>query len=143
MSLQLCSSCHKRQPGKYANTTVAWWNAANKRLAYRLKVCVECFAERIEPIRLSLLENEINCPYCHLDCTEDMDPCYITCFIPNFGKLQLEMGTCAVDAVVLRSWAVESGELLQDASVGGQGPSPQTPATSDDEWTRAGLNWRG
>ena len=143
MSLQACNGCGERKHGKYANTTVAWWNVANKRLAYRLKICTDCFLEHIEPVRLAVESDEFNCPYCHTDPGPDSDPTYLTLFVPNFGKLQIECNTCAADAVKLRSFAVEHGELLQDVVVGGQGPGPQQAPPTWDEWLKAGINARG
>jgi hypothetical protein len=139
VSLQRCSGCQERKPGKYANTTVAWWNVANKRLAYRLKLCKDCYGETIEPVRLNNLENELSCPYCHTEPGDDMDPTYVTMFIPNFGKMQLELATCAADAVQLRSYGVEHGELLQDVGVGGLVPGPQTPVSDWDEYLGTGA----
>jgi hypothetical protein len=143
VSLQKCSGCQERQPGKYANVTVAWWNAKNDRLAYRLKVCSVCWMTNLDELRLSVSTDEFSCPYCHTNPGDDIDPTYVTAFIPNVGKLQLEMATCAVDAVQLRVWAQDHGERLGDNPVGGQGPSPQTPAPSWDEWLSAGINTGG
>ena len=127
MSLLKCSGCGERKPGKYANTTIAWWNESNRRLAYRMRLCKDCYGEAINDVQIAVHENEFSCPYCHTEPGDDMDPTYITVFIPNYGKLQLECATCGNDAVILRSFAVEKGELLPDVEVGGQGPSPQTP----------------
>ena len=139
MSLQKCSGCQERKPGKYANVTVAWWNAENKRLAYRMRLCRDCYLEAINDVQINVHENEFSCPYCHTEPGDDMNPTYITAFLPNYGKLQLECATCAQDSIILRSFAVEKGELLQDLEVGGLGPSPQTPPLDWNEWLRAGV----
>jgi hypothetical protein len=67
-----------------------------------------------------------------------MDPVYVTTFLPDVGRTQLELPTCAPCAAQLRIWTQESGTRLEDAS-GGQGPGPQTDARGASDWTKLGL----
>ena len=135
MGLQPCSTCHEKQHGKYANTTVAWWRADNVRVAWRLRICLNCYIVNVAPLDQAAHENEFACPVCHTEPGSDMDPTYITAFVPEVGKVTVEMATCAADAVKIRAWATDNGELLPDRAVGGQGPGPQREPDSD--WTRA------
>ena len=51
MSLLIpCSSCASRLPGKLANVTVAWYTADQERVAYRLRLCMACYATQIAPL---------------------------------------------------------------------------------------------
>ena len=139
MSLLIpCSTCGSKLPGKLANVTVAWYTAAQERLAYRLKLCLGCYASQIVPLAPDPNSQALVCPVCHTDSESDMDPVYITSYLPEYGKVQLELPTCAVCAVKLRGPVQEHGVKLEN-QFGGQDPGPQTTPTGTSDWAKLGL----
>jgi len=141
MSLFKCSLCDQRVPGKLSQATWAWWRADNKRVAYRQRICLGCFAEHIAPLEVSSREWSMTCPCCGANSEFDMDPVYLTIYVPTVGPLRLEMPTDAACAVKLRVLAQTNAEPLDDSGgqFGGQGPSPQTPA---GPWAALGIQPR-
>lgn len=143
MSLYPCSLCGARGPGvgKLAQATWAWWRADNRRVAYRQRVCVSCFAQYIAPLEVSSREFSMNCPCCGTSSEEDMDPVYLTVYVPGAGPVRLEMPTDGACAVKLRILA-QTGSVELDDQGGqsvGQGPSPQT---QPDPWAALGIQPR-
>lgn len=128
MSLFPCSSCGQRSPGKYSSATWAWWRADNVRVAYRQRLCVQCFVQNAAGLEGACRDEPLNCPACHTAPGDDMDPCYLTVFIPGVGPVRLEMATCGPCAVEIRNRAMVGAQKLDDRPVqsGGQDPGPQT-----------------
>jgi hypothetical protein len=137
-----CSGCGQREPGKNANVTFAWFTTENRRVAYRLSLCMNCYVVNVHELDVKTETNGVLCPTCGQDAGTDMDPCYITAYVPGYGKRQIEMPTCGVDAAELRAWFGDHGETLPDAGFGGQGPGPQTGPPPATDWASAGLRWR-
>ena len=138
MSLYPCSACGERTPGKLAQTTWAWWRADNARVAFRQRLCTACFAMTVAPLEVNTREFEQTCPACGIDTTQDMDPVYCTTFVPNVGRVRLEMPTCAPCAVELRNRAQKGAVRLEDRSDPAEGRGPQT----DDAWAGLGIQPR-
>ena len=140
--LQPCSGCGQRVPGKYANTTWAWWRADNVRVAYRQRLCTACFCMNVAPLEVETREFSASCPACHIDTSGDMDPVYCTTFVPHVGRVRLELPLCGACAVDVRNRAMQGAEKLDDSgpSFGGQGAQdgdrgPQT----DTPWSALGI----
>lgn len=141
MSLLIpCSACGQKLPGKMANVTWAWWTAANERVAWRQKLCFDCFASNCAPLVADVQTAPLDCPVCHSDAGENMDPCYLTAFLPGVGPVRAEMGTCAPCAVDIRNRAQAGAVKLDDrqSSFGGQVPGPQTD-TVPNVWAQLGI----
>jgi len=139
MSLLIpCSTCGGKLPGKLANVTIAWYTAAQERLAYRLKLCLGCYAAQVAPLQPDPAEASLKCPVCHSDPGEQLDPVYVTSYLPDYGKVQMELATCAPCAVKLRVPAQAQGVKLEN-QFGGQDPGPQTRPTGTDGWASVGL----
>lgn len=143
MSLFPCSACGQRVPGKLSNATWAWFRADNVRVAHRQRLCAGCYVENVAALETATAENPLSCPVCHTDAGDDMDPCYLTLFIPGVGPLRLEMATCSACAVEVRNRALVGATLLADRLIasGGQGPSPQTDA-QPSVWEQLGIRPR-
>jgi hypothetical protein len=133
-----CSICEQRLPGKLANVTIAWYTAAQERLAYREKLCLTCYAMQIAPLTPDPTQQALTCPVCHTGSEDDMDPVYITSYLPDYGKVQLELPTCASCAVKLRIQAQDRGIKLE-SQFGGQDPGPQTDGHGASDWAKLGL----
>ncbi len=139
MALYPCTACHERKPGeKLANVTIAWWTNAQRRVAWRLKLCVACYSVNILPLDSAGAADVLRCPACHTDVGEDLDPTYCTAFLPDVGRQQLEWATDGACAATIRSWAQEHGLKLEDQS-GGLESGPQTDASQASDWAKLGL----
>lgn len=140
MSLFPCSVCGERAVGKLSSATWAWWRADNVRVAWRQRLCVACFAAGVAPLEHETRAEPLNCPLCHTAPGDDMDPCYLTVYVPGIGPIRLEMATCGACAVEVRQRAQQGAVKLDDRQVesGGQGPGPQTDAGLD-AWRALGL----
>ena len=138
--LHPCSACGSRAPGKNAQATWAWWRADNVRVAWRQQLCLNCYTLRVQPLEQACGVDPLNCPLCHTDPLEAMDPTYLTVFVPGLGPLRLEMATCGPCAVQLRNSAQEGATKLDDrlSPFGGQSLGPQTdPAL--EAWRALGI----
>lgn len=138
-----CSGCASRLPGKLANLTWAWYRADQTRKAYRMKLCIPCYAQRIVSLGIAAESGTLTCPNCGIDTELDMDPMFCTMFVPGGGKQQLEMATCAPCAAQLRAWVLEHSSELDDGGqgFGGQDPGPQT-GPQPTGWDALGLRPR-
>ena len=142
MSLYPCSACGNRPVGqRLANATWAWWTAAQQRVAYRQRLCTGCFAEHVATLEQSTRDFNLMCPACGIGTSGDMDPVYLTIYVPSVGKLRLEMPTCAPCAANLRIFAQRGAERLDDSNVESGGRGPQTE-TATDPWAALGLQPR-
>lgn len=137
MSLYPCSICGQRRPGKLSQATWAWWTAGNDRLAYRQRLCMDCFVVNICPLEVATRDFSTTCPCCGIDTAGDMDPVYLTVFVPTVGPVRMEMATCAVHAAELRIRAQQGATRLEDREASSGGLGPQTDAT--DAWSSLGI----
>jgi len=141
--LKPCSYCGSQLPGKHSNATWAWNRADGERVAYRQRLCVQCYLTNVAPLETATRDDPLNCPLCHTAAGEAMDPVYLTIFIPSYGPLRLEMGTDGACAVEVRNRALQGALRLEnrEPSFGGQGTGPQTdPALA--VWASLGIQPR-
>jgi len=138
-----CSFCGRTNVGKYSSATWAWVRADGVRVAWRQRLCVDCYCTNIAVLDTAVREDPLSCPACHTQAGDDMDPCYLTVFVPGVGPCRYEFATCGPDAAELRIRAQKGGTLLPDrpASSGGLDPSPQeSPAIA--VWKALGIEPR-
>lgn len=139
MSLFPCTACNERKPGKLANVTVAWWTAAQQRVAWRARLCLACYMAHVAMLHGYEGTEVLVCPFCGIDTADDMDPCYVTSFVPLQGKVQLELASCGACAAKFRVWAQGAGVRLSDIGVGGQDPGPQPIPPGTEGWAAVGI----
>jgi predicted RNA-binding Zn-ribbon protein involved in translation (DUF1610 family) len=99
VSLYPCSMCGKRTLEKLSSATWAWWRVDNVRVAYRQRLCVSCVVQHVAPLEINTREAALICPLCGTSSVDDMDPVYLTVYVPGTGKVRLELpldGACAV-----------------------------------------------
>ncbi len=141
MSLTPCDQCKHRVPEKLAQATWAWYRADGVRVAYRKRLCTACFCSLVLPLDKDLdYVNGLTCPACGIATEDDMDPIYVTSFLPGQGKSQIEAPTCAPCAAAYRVRVQENATLLEDSRV--EGPSatgPSTPSTRESYWAALGI----
>jgi hypothetical protein len=75
--------------------------------------------------------------------SDDMDPVYLTVYVPGTGPVRLEMPFDPACAAEMRVFGMTGARKLDDqgASFGGQGPGPQT-STPDSTWAALGIQPR-
>lgn len=82
------------------------------------------------------------CPVCGGEPDETLDGTWATSFIPEYGKLAIEMATCAACAVGVRAAAMVGATVLPDRQGEFGGLGPQTNATSASVWESLGIRPR-
>ena len=144
MSLIPCDSCGTRPPEKLAQTTWAWYDASGHRTAWRQRLCTACFCSTVLPLDKDLdFVNGLTCPACGISTEHDMDPCYVTFYLPGQGKNQLELPTCPSCAVSVRTRAQKGAQKLEDRRVEGPSDSgPSTLTTRESYWAGIGIGPR-
>ena len=136
MLLRTCTACLQQSQGKPASVTMAYWRSDNVRVAYRHRMCFECFAEHIQPIGVGSLSELQVCAACGIDCTTDNDPVFFTSYLPGVGASRIEAPMCGPCAAVVRVWFQERGELLESTTLG---PGSQAPTIdSSSVWAALG-----
>jgi len=140
MSLIPCDSCRKRVPEKLCQATWAWYVVTGDRVAYRQRLCTLCYATNVLGLDKPIDFDALTCPGCGMSTEHDMDPVYLTVYVPSAGRQQFEFPTCAVCAVEIRSRAQQGAVKLEDRRVEGPGSGPSTqPTTRESYWESIGI----
>jgi hypothetical protein len=115
----------------------AWNRADNVRVAYRQRLCVACVETNLAPLLLSAASEPLECPACHTEPGEQMDPIYVSYVLPGWDKEVGEFATCGPCAVEVRNRAQKGADLMEDRQqgVGAPTPSSNTPSA----WDALGL----
>lgn len=141
MSLIPCDYCHRRVPEKLCQATWAWYMANSVRVAYRQRLCTQCYCTNLLPLDKPTDFDALTCPGCGCSTEHDMDPVYATVYVPGAGRQQFEFPTCAVCAVEIRVRAQQGSALLEERrGVEGPGSSPSTPPVHSDYWSALAIN---
>lgn len=140
MSLIPCDFCAKRVPEKLAQVTAAWYRADSARVAFRQRLCTACFCSNILPLDKPTDFDNLTCPACGVSTDHDMDPCYVTAYLPGQGRSQYEFPTCASCAVNFRQRAMQGATRLEDSKrVEGPEAGPSTLTTRESYWSSIGV----
>jgi hypothetical protein len=87
--------------------------------------------------------NGLKCPACGISTEHDMDPVYVTYYLPGQGKNQLEVPSCGTCAVNIRVRAQKGAQRLEDRESRGNEPlGPSTPTTRESYWSSIGVRPR-
>lgn len=131
MSIYPCSRCKKRLPGKLATAYNAWFEGDNTRIAFKQRLCVGCLGEELgEIIRnaVELADDSETCPACGSGNGDgDMDPTFVTVYIPGREPAEFGLNTCGACAAKLRVELRQGGEALAERGAMLRGPSPTPP----------------
>jgi len=140
VSLLPCSMCGQRVPGKLSTLYWAWVRADGERVCWRQKLCLPCTAGAVAPLATEALQELVACPVCHAGTMDDMDPVYLTIYMPNQGDTRVDMACCAACAVGVRNTAMTGSQLMPDRRAGDGGLGTQPPNNgSPDPWGALGL----
>lgn len=112
-----CSGCGNRQNNKMASLYWAWNRADGVRTAWKQKLCVDCTLERLA----SLLEHSqdsnsdvTTCPSCGTDSSNELDPIYLTLYVPKRERTDWGFTTCAACAAQIRVLVQKHATRLAD-----------------------------
>lgn len=74
------------------------------------------------------------CPSCGSDASQDLDPIYLTLYVPSQPARPFELTTCASCAAIIRAAAQTGATKLADRSETSSQPSPT------QAWDSLGLD---
>lgn len=80
------------------------------------------------------------CPACGTSTENDMDPVYVTTYVPSIGRVRLELPLCAPCAVEIRNRAQQGATKLEDRDPESWGRGPKTEAIT--AWAALGIEPR-
>lgn len=131
-----CSTCGARPKEKLASAYWAWFNADGVRSARKQRLCIDCVKRIVLPL-VPPAPNDPDepdtCPCCGGVPTDDLDPIYLTLYLPKQEARTFEIGTDAVCASAVRIDASCNAKILPDR----QGPSQLASETA--AWDALGL----
>jgi hypothetical protein len=131
VSLAKCRACARRDGNKPLTVFYAWRNVGGDRLAYKTTLCVSCFAAKVSPLDLHFDGVErLRCPNCGIDTDDDYDAVFVNCFIPHYGRRDIEAPFCNACAAHYRIWVQECGDALEDRGRADDSPSPMLSASA-------------
>ena len=136
MQLVPCAVGPHRCPEKPSTLFWAWNRSDGLRVAYKQRLCVGHFAERIVPLQVASESDLLVCPCCGIDTADDLDAVYCTIYLPGVGRSDLELATCSACAARVRIGAEENALKLEDRQAGAASPAPAH--ASADVWRALG-----
>ena len=125
------SLCGARKPGKLASAYWAWFLADETRTAWKQRLDAECLTEAYGSLLQKSRSDSMDadtCIACGGSLEGDLDPVFLTLYLPRLEPREYELGTCAACAASLRSIMQTGAEKLEDRSA--RGPSPSAPASN-------------
>lgn len=138
MSLRPCSVCNERVPGKLATAYCAWFLTDGERTAWKQKLCSGCLVEQYKPLLQngsSTSPGSLTCPGCGGSSETDLDPVYLTLYLPKSEPKEFELSMCAACAAKIRVVMQLGAVKLENREAGLRGPSTSSP----DPWSTLEL----
>jgi hypothetical protein len=130
VSIYPCSSCSLRRTGKLASVYSAWFNADGERVAWKQRLCAPCLMTLTDGFRDSLSRNSSDvtvCPICGQDSSTDLDPIYLTLYLPKREPVESALCTCASCAPSLRKLLQVGAHRLPNREIKSLGPGNGAP----------------
>lgn len=138
MQLVPCAVGPHRSPEKPSTLFWAWNRADGVRKAYKQRLCVGHFAERIVPLEVAAEGELLVCPCCGISTQEDLDPVYLIAYLPGVGREDCQLATCGACAAKLRAQAMENAVELENRSLGAESQPPTKDSSA--VWRALGRN---
>lgn len=132
-----CAGCGARPRSKLAQLYWAWFRADGVRTAWKQRLCVDCTIERLRTLLAHSQEESSDltmCPSCGADASKDMDPIYLTLYVPKQERSDWSLTTCAPCAVSIRLAAQTGATRLEDRQENNSG------ASLTSAWDALGLS---
>lgn len=134
MSVYPCAGCGQRVPGRLASLYSAWFIADGSRTAWKQRLCAPCVGRQLRSLLVSAQQATdfvTACPACGKDSSGDLDPIYLTLYLPKQESREFALTTDAACAAILRLSLQDRAERLPDRSLSnGDSAAPSDP----DEW---------
>jgi RNase P subunit RPR2 len=133
VSFYKCSAHGAKIAGKLATLYSAWFNAANERTAWKQRLCAPCVKETLSPLLAAVQlqsEDVTACPACGTDSSSDLDPIYLTLYLPKQEPREFALTTCGVCAAKCRVSLQVGAEKLPDRQNG----QSDSGAPGADDW---------
>lgn len=133
LSFHKCSVHGAKIEGKLATLYSAWFNADGGRTAWKQRICAPCVKETLAPLMRAATDASPDltmCPACGTDSSSDLDPIYLTLYLPKQESREFALTTCASCAVTCRVSLQRGAEKLPDR----QNVSNGTSKSAGDEW---------
>ncbi len=134
MSVFPCAACGQRVPGRLASLYSAWFLADGARTAWKQRLCAPCASQRLGSLLRHAQDSPPDvtlCPACGSASTADLDPIYLTLYLPKQDPREFALTTCAPCAVRVRLDLQDRAEKLPDRN-GGSGGGFK--AEGEDPW---------
>lgn len=114
-----CSYDGRKTPDGILSAYVAWYDIDHNRAGRKLKYCVDCFQDRLEPyVRESLTtaqdDRYESCLGCHQPINGEGAIVYATLYPPRSERVDAELWFCFKDFDVVRAELTAKGEPLPD-----------------------------
>jgi hypothetical protein len=129
-----CSACDMKKPGKYASLYWAHFNGNGVRKAWRQALCHDCLMENFASLLGNTNSDSMGastCPACGGTSATDLDPVFLTLFLPKREPKEFELATCAACAANLLPLTQVGATDLPNRQAGTGAPSPTEPS----EWS--------
>jgi len=134
MSVFPCAGCGRRVPGRLASVYSAWFLADGSRTAWRQRLCAPCVGEKLRTLLGHAQDSSLDvsvCPACGSESGSDLDPIYVTLYLPKQEPREFALTTDASCAVRLRLMLQDGAQKLPDRN-GGAGGNFKADG---DDWT--------
>lgn len=117
MSVFPCAGCGQRVPGRLASLYSAWFLADGSRTAWKQRLCAPCVMRKFKPLLAAVASKSSDvtaCPACGKNAAEDLDPIYLTLYLPKQEPKEFALTTDTTCAVTLRLSLQDGAERLPD-----------------------------
>jgi hypothetical protein len=133
MQLKRCANGCGRLGGPVATLYVAWFNGEAKRVCWRTYLCAQCLRETLQSALAAALQDSMDvtvCPACGTDSSTDLDPIYLTVYLPKQERREYALATCGACAAHLRVRLQKGAVLMEDRQLSSLG----APSLSPQDW---------
>jgi len=117
MSVYPCSYCGQKSPGRLASIYSAWFLADGTRTAWKQRGCVRCVVSRFQTLLAHSTDDSYAmtmCPACGMNSHEDLDPIYVSVYLPKQEPREYQLTTDSACAARLRLTLQDRAERLPD-----------------------------
>src|SRR6476646_10764788 len=105
MSAFPCSVHGHKVDGRLASLYSAWFLADGSRSAWKQRICAPCVRQELGRLLAHAAEDNSAvtvCPACGSDSATDLDPIYLTLYLPKQEAREFALTNCSTCAVTLR-----------------------------------------
>jgi len=119
-----CAGCGQQARGRLAAIYSAWYLADGSRTAWKQRLCAPCVMQRLRQLLLHAQDSTsavTSCPACGIESSQDLDPIYMTLYLPKQESREYALTTDATCAARLRLLLQDGAQRLPDRNGGSGG----------------------